>query len=145
MSTVATVSDPLMALNFDEMEATIASLPAYAPEIVHHFAPGVYAREMRAEGGRWLTGKMHKTEHVNIIVGDVIIYNDEDKTERRITGHACFVSKPGKRCAALTIRPTIWTTIHVTNETDLAKLEAALIEPHHNPLLADALAGRMLE
>jgi hypothetical protein len=126
-----------VATRFDELEAKIAELPQAEFETVGHFAPGVYARELRLPAGALLTGKIHKTEHLNIVCGDITVHNVEEGTTRRICGHEIFVSKPGTRRAGFTHRPTIWTTIHPTEETDVDKIEQLVIEPHVNPLLGN--------
>ena len=125
-----------VATKFDELEARIATLPPVEAEVVHHFAPGVYAREMRLLPGTMLTGKIHKTEHLNIVQGDITIFDELEGTGRRITGYACFTSKPGTRRAGFAHAATAWITIHPTKETDLAKIEDEVIEKHDNPLLA---------
>lgn len=122
---------------FDELEAAIAELPQADFETIHHFSPGIYARELRLPAGARLTGKIHRTEHLNIVVGDITVFNEEEGTCRRIVGHACFTSKPGTRRAGVTHRPTVWTCIHPTNETDLNKLEELFIQPYCNPLLQE--------
>lgn len=120
---------------FDQLEAAIAMLPPIEAEVVHHFAPNVYARELRIHAGTMLTGKMHKTEHLNVVCGDITVFNVEDGTERRITGFETFKSMPGTRRAGYAHQFTVWTTIHPTTETDLEKIEAEVIEPRQNPLL----------
>jgi hypothetical protein len=123
---------------FDRLEAAISGLPPVELETVHHFAPHVYAREIRIPAGVMLTGKIHKTEHLNVVCGDITVFNEIEGTERRIIGHETFVSKPGTRRAGFAHRPTIWTVIHPTDETDLAKIEDEVIETHYNPLLIGA-------
>lgn len=125
---------------FDELEAAIARMPQTEFEVVHYFLPGIYARELRLPAGSKLTGKVHSGECLNIVVGDILVANEEDGSVRRIVGHQTFISKPGTRRAGLANLPTIWTCIHSNpdNETDLKKLEEKFIAPHVNPLLADA-------
>lgn len=93
--------------------------------------------------GTMLTGKIHKNACLNIVVGDITVFNEAEGSEQRIIGHACFESPPGTRRAGFTHRPTIWTTVHVTNETDLAKIEAEVIEEYRNSLL-ETVHGRAL-
>ncbi len=128
---------------FDQLEAEIAKLPPVDAEVVHHFSKGVYARELRLPAGAALTGKTHKHACLNIVVGDITVWNVADGTQTRIIGHACFESPAGTHRAGLTHRPTIWTTVHVTEETDLAKIEAEVIEEYTNPLL-QTVHGRII-
>jgi hypothetical protein len=45
------------------------------------------------------------------------------------------ITEPGTRRALKIYEDTVWTTFHPTEETDLVKLEAELIEPHDIPAL----------
>ena len=95
--------------------------------VVHHFAPGVYARELHIPAGTLLTGKMHKTTHLNVVsAGDITVWTEEGM--KRISAPFTFVSYPGTKRIGLAHTDTVWTTIHVTNETDLDKIEAEVIE-----------------
>ncbi len=109
-----------------ELEDAIRLLPPIELETIHHFAPGVYARELRIPAGVVLTGKIHRTEHLNIIsAGKIQVYNDG--VTKTIEAPFTFVSKPGTNRAGFAIENTVWTTIHVTEETDLALIEKEVI------------------
>lgn len=127
---------------FDQLEAAIATLPPPEMELVHHFSEGVYCRELRMPKGTILTGKIHKKECINIVLGDITVYNLEDQSQERIIGYRTFKSPAGTRRAGVANEHTIWTTIHPTEETDLNKIEEQVIEPYVNPLLN---GGRQIE
>lgn len=121
MNEVATPS------RFDKLEAEIAKLPPVDLALVHHWAPGLYAREMRIPAGTALTGKIHKTEHVNMILaGDITVFDEQNGT-KRIKAPYTFVSKPGARRAGYAHEDTVWICVHPTKETDLAKIEEEVI------------------
>ena len=109
-----------------KLEDAIRLLPQFEPVVVHNFAPGVYAREIHIPAGVVLTGKIHRTEHLNIIsAGKVEVYNKgETKT---MQAPFTFVSPAGTKRAIYAVENTVWTTIHVTDETDLDLLEAEII------------------
>lgn len=121
----------------------IATGAAIELEVIHHFAPGIYARELRIPAGTVLTGKTHKTTHLNVVsAGDITVWTEGGM--KRVQAPYTFVSQPGTKRAGLTHADTVWTTFHVTQETDLEKIEAEVIEPEDNLLGADevlALAG----
>jgi hypothetical protein len=95
---------------------------------VHHFADGIYAREITIPAGTLLTGKVHKTEHLNIVSkGDITVWTEHGM--KRVQAPFTMVSKPGTKRVGYAHEDTVWTTIHATKETDLDKLEAELIEP----------------
>ena len=108
------------------LEDAIRLLPKFEPVVVHSFAPGVYAREIHIPAGVVLTGKIHRTEHLNILsAGKVEVYNNgETKT---MQAPFTFVSPVGTKRALFAVENTVWTTIHATDETDIDVLEAELI------------------
>lgn len=120
----------------DELEvALLADFPQVDIEPVHHFADGIYAREITIPAGTMLTGKIHRTRHLNIVSQGEISVWVAGGGVRRIRAPFTFVAEAGTRKVGFAHEDTVWTTIHATTETDLGKLEAALIEPHVNPLL----------
>lgn len=94
----------------------------------HHFAPGVYCRELTIPAGVVAVGKIHRTEHLTIISsGKVTIWTEEGM--KTLEAPCMLHSMPGAKRAAYAHTEVVITTIHPTTETDLAKLEAELIEP----------------
>lgn len=141
MSDVATIGGVIAASvgvapsldQIERLEREIAMLPSRLPDlpVFHHFAPGVYAREMRIPAGVLVTGKIHKTTHLNIVsAGELTVWTEDGM--KRIRAPFTFVSKPGTKRVGLAHEDTVWTTIHATNETDLEKIEAEVIEPSDN-------------
>jgi len=117
-------------------EAFLASLPSIKDELttVHNFAPGLYSRELHIPAGTFLTGRTHKTEHLNVLeMGDITVWTEEGM--KRISAPFKYVSKPGTKRIGYTHTDTVWTTYHVTQETDLDKIEAEVVEPTEDVLL----------
>lgn len=107
----------------------------------HHFAPGVYIREIFMPAGSIVIGKIHKTEHVNIIQrGRVRVFQEAGQME---LGPCTFVSKAGVQKVLYILEDTVWSTVHVTDNRDLASLEAELIEPHDSYPLLDRTLERL--
>lgn len=116
-------------LNFKDAigvaENFIRELPQQIiPEVINHFAPGIYAREMRIPAGTILTGKIHKTEHLCILNGDIDIASQEGAG--RFTGYLTFLSKPGIKRIGYAHEDTVFTTIHAIEGTDIPTLEDEL-------------------
>ena len=101
------------------------SHPQVDPEVIHHFSPGIYAREIRIKKGTLITGKIHKTEHLCILNGDIEIASQDGKG--RFTGYLTFLSKPGVKRIGFAHEDTVFTTIHAIEGTDIQSLEAALV------------------
>lgn len=93
----------------------------------HGFGPGFYARSVFIPAGTALIGKVHATEHIFMITqGDITLYAP-DGTERRVTAPFQMICQPGMQRAGFAHADTVCTNIHITTETNLDKLEAALI------------------
>lgn len=111
-----------------EMESALDKFP-----VTHHFAPGVYAREMFLPADHAIIGKIHKHAHLNIISkGRVIVTTENGKDE--LTGPCTFTSYAGTKRAVYVLEDTIWTTIHVTEKTDLAEIEEEIIAKSYDDL-----------
>lgn len=130
----------------DRLEAGIMSaLPKADVQIFHHFSPGIYRREMRAPALSVITGRRHRTRHLNIVErGALTVINEQDGSRRLIEAPAIFFSEPGTRRAAIVHEDLVWITVHETDETDVARLESALVEPHDNPLLENITQQEVL-
>lgn len=117
-------------LSFEE---ELRKLPQTDIPPVHYFADGIYAREITIPKGTVLTGKIHKTEHLNIISkGEISVVTEEGN--KRIVSPCTFVAKPGTKRVGYAHEDTVWTTIHASKEKDLEKLELELISPDYMQL-----------
>lgn len=115
-------------------EALRARTDTHLPEDVHHhFAPGVYMRELRIPKGAVLTGKIHRTAHLNILAkGEISVLTEHGV--QRLVAPVVISSSPGIKRAGYAHEDTVWITVHPTHETDLEKLEAELIAPSFEAL-----------
>lgn len=93
--------------------------------LTHHFSKGLYARQMHIPAGVVLTGKIHKTEHLCVVHGDIKIESEDGV--KRFTGFHIFKSKPGAKRLGLALADTEFTTFHATDETDISTLEEELV------------------
>jgi hypothetical protein len=101
----------------------------------HYFSPGLYCREIIMPAGAFVVGKLHATEHPNIIShGDCSVWTAQDGLQR-IKAPYTWISKAGVKKALYIHETTVWTTIHVTDKTDLTEIEKDMIIDQ--PLLGD--------
>jgi hypothetical protein len=101
-----TVREKLAAL-----EAEMKKYPSVEIKTTHHFAKGVYAREIFIPKGTLLTGKIHKTEHLNIVSqGDISVLTENGP--KRVKAPFAMVSQAGIKRAGYAHEDTVWTTIH---------------------------------
>lgn len=111
-----------------KLEATMMAMTNAHIEIktTHHFAPGVYMREVLIPKGACVTGKIHKTEHMNILSQGELSVMTEDGI-KRLKASTVIKSKPGIKRVGYAHEDSVWITVHPTEETDLDKLEELLI------------------
>ena len=115
-----------------KLEAVMQDMDGYDPEgktlcrITHWFAPGVYAREMFMPAGVLITGKIHKTEHLNILSQGKLSVSNQGES---ITVEAPFtyVSPIGTKRAIYAHEDSTWTTIHATELEDPEEIEKEII------------------
>lgn len=107
------------------LELEMFKLPQLALPVTHYFTPGLYARELFIPAGTFLTGKIHKHEHLCVMSqGDMTVLLENGI--RRIQAPFTCKSPPGTKRIAYAHSDTIWTTFHATTETDIDKIEELL-------------------
>ncbi|AOA57573.1 hypothetical protein [Acinetobacter larvae] len=96
--------------------------------VVNHFAPGVYMRQMDAVAGTLVVSKMHRTEHMNILIKGSITVATENGIEF-LQAPVVLKSMPGTKRIGYFHEDSSWITVHPTEETDLEKIEQQVIVP----------------
>lgn len=102
-----------------KLQATLATCDTRIDSIpvIHHFADGVYGRECFIERGQLIAGRIHKTEHINVISQghvDVVVDNVITGEIVKTTYEApcVFVAPAGTKRMIFANEDTIWTTFH---------------------------------
>lgn len=104
----------------------------YLP-LTHTFAPGAYGRTIILPKGCMVVGKIHKHAHLNIVSkGRVSVVTEFGRMD--IEGPHVFTSQPGTKRALYVHEECVWTTVHLTNETDLEKIEDEIISKTYEEL-----------
>lgn len=94
--------------------------------LTHTFAPGSYARTIYVPKDTLIVTKIHKYAHLTILMqGSVLVATEEGP----VTYEAprIMTTKAGTKRAIYTKTDVVWTTIHVTEKTDLGEIEDELI------------------
>lgn len=113
----------------------------------HSFAEGIYVREIFIPKGMVLTGKIHRHSHPNFLMSGEVLVVTEAGGREHLTAPLSIISKAGTKRAIIALEDTVWITVHVTNETDLEKIEEYVIAPSFDALDAghiEALPGGTL-
>lgn len=116
------------------MQKILQSMPQYDINqgLKHTFDPaGAYARELLLPALSLVVGKVHVHAHLNIVSrGLCRVWTTEgekliDAREKPIT----FISEPGTKRVVFALEDTYWTTVHLTEKTDLKEIEDEIIVP----------------
>jgi len=136
-------------LDFEAAAFRAASDGVFTPHdfpVEHTFTEGAYARTMVIPKGSWIVGKIHKHGHLNFITeGKVTV-----ATEQGVVTYVApmmLVSLPGTKRVVFAHETTKWTTVHVTEKTNLEEIEADIIAKNFEEydLLSSSLSNLELE
>lgn len=116
-----------------QLEERMRELPQIEFDVKHHFAPGIYTRELFIPAGTVLTGKIHRYEVMNVLVSGTLKVTTDEGIEV-LTGPMIFNSEAGTKKAAVTFTDVIWLNIHPTELTDLDAIEKEFIAPSFEAL-----------
>lgn len=109
----------------DNLRAQPPELRAhFAPEIIEHWAPGLYAREMRLKAGATVTSLVHRYEGLAVLSRGVLDLFMHDGTVKRVSAGFHIVAPAGTRRAAICIEDATWTSFHPTELTDTDAIRA---------------------
>lgn len=94
--------------------------------VTHVFAPGVYVRTIFIPKDTLVVGKIHKHAHANMLMkGRVLVATEEGPVQYEAP--MVMTSKAGTKRVVYTYEDTVWTTVHVTDKTDLVEIEDEII------------------
>lgn len=108
----------------------------------HHFAPNCYIREIFIPKDTYLIGKIHATEHFNIVVKGRVTVITAEGAEHFEAPHT-FVSLAGIQKLIYTHEDCVWQTVHVTEKIELDEIEQELIVETYDALEVDGLVEKM--
>ena len=95
--------------------------------IKHHFAGGVYAKEIRIPAGYRLKSHKHRYDHLSVLSsGEALISYGEEPF--RVTGPAVVTILAGLEHSLEAITDLVWLCIHATDAADPATADELLIE-----------------
>jgi hypothetical protein len=112
----------------EAVQQKVGELPQIDLPIFHHFAPNVYMRQMDAPAGAIVVSKMHRTEHMNILLKGSLSVITEHGIEY-LKAPLILKSDAGTKRIGYFHEDSSWVTVHPTELTDLEEIEAQVIVP----------------
>ena len=125
--------DNALGHKIGSMLGTVNDIPLIQCEEAHHFGPGIYIKEVTMPAGAVIVGKVHKVEHMCVMLTGRMILVQEDGSKQELIAPATFVAKPGRKVAYI-IETTVFQNIYATDETDVEKLENMFVDNSKNLL-----------
>ncbi|WP_116324661.1 hypothetical protein [Cupriavidus taiwanensis] len=126
------------------LESAVNEQPQVDCPVRHHFAPGLYAREIFIPAGTVLVGAVHKTENLAVLsAGRLQLVTDDGVVE--ISAPHTLTVRPGQKNAALALEDAVWTNFFPTDETDPDKLVEILSESKACELLGGSENAQLIK
>ena len=114
------------------IKTAMQALPNVELETLHFWANGMYARVVIRKADTTVCGAIHKHEHFYIITKGKVAVTDGMSEAKIYESGDVIVSQPGTERVVYAIEDSICMTVHKTDKTDLAEIEAELVEPDEN-------------
>jgi hypothetical protein len=127
---VAPAPTPMQLAALKERLFELSGGETWEGEPQHFFADGMYGRVLPIEAGLVVMGKMHRHEHLVMLMSGTCVISTSEGMQR-FTGPHVWVSRPGEQRALVTLTDCVFMTTHLnpSNTQDLAAIEAEVIVP----------------
>ncbi len=115
MMLIKSVSGPIQSKDVQRkimaLEDEWKKYPQLDIPVTHRYTDGIYAREITIPKDTFLTGRIYKYDHFDVMIsGDITASGDEGI--KRLTGYNVFSGKKGKKRAGYAHEETKWITFH---------------------------------
>ncbi len=120
--------------HIEDLQRVMLGMPQAQLPTLHHFADGVYVREMHCEPETLIVGKVHKREHFFFLATGEMTLTGDGQAPRRVKAPFLCVSGPGVKRAGYAHTACHVVNIHRTDSRDLDEIEAELTEPDDTAL-----------
>lgn len=106
---------------------SMKQLPLIECKEEHFFGPSIYVKQVTMPTGAVVIGKVHKHEHLCVMLTGKMILVNEDGDKKELVAPLTFVAKPGRKVAYI-LDTVIFQNIFATEEKDIDKLEDMFID-----------------
>lgn len=116
-----------LSSKIDEIQNAMCKLPQQECSVVHHFAPGLYIREVRIPADTIAIGHYQKFSHLNIFIKGIVSIVNADESITRLEAPMIFTGGPGRKVGYIH-SDVVWLNVYPTSEQDVTTLESMFIE-----------------
>lgn len=117
-------------------EHVLMQLPQIEIEPRHEFIEGLYKREITFKKGTLATGKIHRADHMDVMLSGEMIVASENGY-KHLKGPCFMTSTAGKKKAGYALTDVIWATYHPTKCTTIETVEAELFIDDFEDILVE--------
>jgi hypothetical protein len=121
----------------------LVQLPQVNCPVKHHFAEGVYGREIFIPANTALVGMVHRMDNLVVLSQGTIRVVTEDGTIDISAPHT-MLCKAGTQNAAVALTDVVWTNFFATTETDPDKLVEIIAEATADEIMGGSKNIQML-
>ena len=127
MNTIAPIEDlPVTRDAIERLVDAMQGMPQLDLHTEHVINGGMYARTITIPAGATLVGAAHKTDHINVVDGDITVSTEHGRV--RLTGHHVLATPAGTQRSGFAHAETVWTTIVRTDLTTVEAIENEVVE-----------------
>ncbi len=102
---------------------------AFPPDnLRHHFAGGVYAKELRIPAGFKLVSHRHEYDHLSVLAFGTVLWSVGDAVPEVLNGPCAITVAAGAEHTLHAISDAVWFCVHATDATDADQVDAAILE-----------------
>lgn len=114
----------LLRENPEKLITAMLDLPQAECPVTHHFAPGIYIREVRFPAGIFVVGHEQRFPQMNVFIQGKVQMLKDDGTTQILEAPSTFFGTSGRKMG-LIMEDVIWQNIYPnpSDEQDIEKLE----------------------
>jgi hypothetical protein len=117
----------------EKLQQAMATMPQARLNTRHWFADGMYCREMDWPAGVTIVGKVHKREHLFILLKGEATFSTAEGMQR-VRAPCVIVGTPNTKRIGYAHEDSVCLNVHRTDQRDLDLIEIELIEPDDKAL-----------
>lgn len=111
----------------------IAKLPRAVAEAANTFTPGIMTRRTFMAAGTRHLSKNHKSRHQFVILQGAALVSHNGQPPVLMVAPYHGITEPGTWRELFIMMDSVWLTMHPTDKTTVAEVEADIIEPMPQP------------
>ncbi len=123
----------------EQLERAIKQCEQTEIPVTHHHAHGLYGREIFIPADTVLTGRVHKTETLAVILRGELLVTTPQGIVTMTPASGVLKGGPGTKRAGYALTDVVMVEFHHTLETELAAIEAEQVEPIDGLIEAETL------